>query len=647
MEQFRQMANLRVLNALVQSDVHDLSPLAGLTNLTHLQLHLVDETTDITLLAGLTNLTLLNLRVQGNEITDITPLAGLTTLTTLNLSHNNIINLTPLAGLTNLTSLELENNNRRSVSPESYFSEPITPNFDLTPLAGLTNLTTLNLTNNFITNITPLTGLTNLTTLYLTENTTNITPLAGLTNLTYLDLTSNDITDITPLAGLTNLTTLGLRENSIADLTPLAGLTSLTRLDLEDNLITDLAPLAGLTNLTTLYLAFAGYLNITDWSPVAHIPTVYGRPADWQTGGGAAAPAQPAPTVPTQPQPTLPMPTPQLPQQPSGGLSIPSFAGLDTAHQYVTYFDGYRVNATVTASNIQTMPSGNLGSFNLPAREGYEWRIIDVSFRFNSDVWSWSAYPFDLYDEQIRSLRSLSPSATNNMSYFTTTRNGQTIQIDRITVQTETATGFNQRVAYRVPIGFEGLVLGIFNAANHPDNRGQAGQFAGGQIHFFSPDAGTLFAPGTMFDSDSLFFRIDGARPITATLNGAPISFVGQPPAIVNDRTLAPVRGIFENLGFNVTWNENTRQAVLSRGTDTVVLTIGSTTFTVNGMPSTLEVPAQIIGGSTMIPLRAVLEAFGYSLDWNAATNTINIGGAGQVQPVTAPAPADVPWWDL
>ena len=42
-------------------------------------------------------------RLNNNNISDLTPLAGLTNLTTLHLGENNISDLTPLAGLTNLT----------------------------------------------------------------------------------------------------------------------------------------------------------------------------------------------------------------------------------------------------------------------------------------------------------------------------------------------------------------------------------------------------------------------------------------------------------------------------------------------------------------------------------------------------------------
>ena len=64
---------------------------------------------DLTPLAGLTNLT--ELILYRNNIGDLTPLAESTNLTELHLSYNKISDISPLAGLTNLTDLGLKDNN--------------------------------------------------------------------------------------------------------------------------------------------------------------------------------------------------------------------------------------------------------------------------------------------------------------------------------------------------------------------------------------------------------------------------------------------------------------------------------------------------------------------------------------------------------
>ena len=115
------------------------------------------------------------------------------------------------------------------------------------------------------------------------------------------------------------------------------------------------------------------------------------------------------------------------------------------------------------------------------------------------------------------------------------------------------------------------------------------------------------------------------ANDIAVTINGTAVNFTGTQPTIVDGRTLVPVRGVFETLGFDVSWNPDLRQATLERENDTIVITLDSETFTTNGVNHTLDVPAQVIGGSTMLPIRAVLESVGYSLDWDANTRTVII----------------------
>ncbi|MDR2183246.1 MAG: copper amine oxidase N-terminal domain-containing protein, partial [Clostridiales bacterium] len=116
---------------------------------------------------------------------------------------------------------------------------------------------------------------------------------------------------------------------------------------------------------------------------------------------------------------------------------------------------------------------------------------------------------------------------------------------------------------------------------------------------------------------------------IGVTIDGQPVVFAGQPPAIVDGRTLVPVRGVFEQLGFDVNWDGATRRAILTRGGTEVVIPVGSAAFTVNGARHGLDVPAQIIGGSTMLPIRDVLESVGYAVGWDDATRTVVITTIG------------------
>ena len=127
----------------------------------------------------------------------------------------------------------------------------------------------------------------------------------------------------------------------------------------------------------------------------------------------------------------------------------------------------------------------------------------------------------------------------------------------------------------------------------------------------------TLF-PAVVFAGDEIRVTIDGRE----------VDFPAQPPVIVDGRTLVPMRGVFEALGFDVDWNQDTRTVSLTNAGHNVVISIGSSVFTANGTEHILDVPAEIIGGSTMLPIRAVLESVGYELEWDEATRTIAVTSA-------------------
>ncbi len=113
------------------------------------------------------------------------------------------------------------------------------------------------------------------------------------------------------------------------------------------------------------------------------------------------------------------------------------------------------------------------------------------------------------------------------------------------------------------------------------------------------------------------------AKDITVTLNDEEVNFDAQQPVIVEGRTLIPLRGVFEKLGYTVVWDGNTKTATLSNKEKSIDVTANSSTMTVNKDTVSLDVPAQIINGSMMLPLRAVGEASGLDVEWNSDSKTV------------------------
>lgn len=113
-------------------------------------------------------------------------------------------------------------------------------------------------------------------------------------------------------------------------------------------------------------------------------------------------------------------------------------------------------------------------------------------------------------------------------------------------------------------------------------------------------------------------------KNITVVLNGQEL-FFGQPPVIKDGRTLVPMRAIFEAMGAGVEWDANTRTVISTKNDLSIKLSINDYVMVKNGVKIYLDVPAQLIGDYTMIPIRAVAEAFGANVEWDGETQTIYI----------------------
>lgn len=112
---------------------------------------------------------------------------------------------------------------------------------------------------------------------------------------------------------------------------------------------------------------------------------------------------------------------------------------------------------------------------------------------------------------------------------------------------------------------------------------------------------------------------------ITVEVDGVQLDF-DVPPAIVNGRTMLPLRVIFEALGLNVGWDPVTKTITGTGDGTTVILTIDNPNAAVNGKSITLDVPAMIMNGRTVVPTRFVAEATGADVGWNGAMRRVTIG---------------------
>jgi len=126
-----------------------------------------------------------------------------------------------------------------------------------------------------------------------------------------------------------------------------------------------------------------------------------------------------------------------------------------------------------------------------------------------------------------------------------------------------------------------------------------------------------MVAGYTWTQNESVFwFRNDGLKPIMVSLDGTLINFPDQQPIIQDGSTLVPVAPLARALGAEVSWDGARQLATITQGNRVIEITIGQSTMTIDGVASQLAIPAQIIGGRTMIPLRATAEALGVGVEW-------------------------------
>lgn len=96
-------------------------------------------------------------------------------------------------------------------------------------------------------------------------------------------------------------------------------------------------------------------------------------------------------------------------------------------------------------------------------------------------------------------------------------------------------------------------------------------------------------------------------------------------PVVVNDRTLLPARAIVEEMGGEVGWDEASQTATFNCEGIEVRLTVGSATAYINGTAHTLDVAPAVINDRTMLPIRFIAESFHFTVDWQEASQQIII----------------------
>jgi len=122
----------------------------------------------------------------------------------------------------------------------------------------------------------------------------------------------------------------------------------------------------------------------------------------------------------------------------------------------------------------------------------------------------------------------------------------------------------------------------------------------------------------------SVFSCVFAEEAITVKINDITINF-DVAPQTVNGRTMVPVRAIFEALDATVSWDEATSGITAVKGDTKIVMHLNDTNMTVNDKTVVLDAAPFETGGRTLVPVRAISEAFECKVLWEEATQTVYI----------------------
>lgn len=114
------------------------------------------------------------------------------------------------------------------------------------------------------------------------------------------------------------------------------------------------------------------------------------------------------------------------------------------------------------------------------------------------------------------------------------------------------------------------------------------------------------------------------AGPVHVTVDGKVISS-DVTPLQTDQQIRVPLRAVVEAAGGTVTWNAAAQKITVSLNGTFTDLQIGSSNITVNGQAQTVDTPPQITGGQTVVSLRFLNQALGLQAAWDEESSTVVI----------------------
>lgn len=98
-----------------------------------------------------------------------------------------------------------------------------------------------------------------------------------------------------------------------------------------------------------------------------------------------------------------------------------------------------------------------------------------------------------------------------------------------------------------------------------------------------------------------------------------------QSPVLKDNYTLIPIRFIVDALGGDVRWDQDTKKITVIKGDDLLEMWLGSTEMVKNGQWITSPMAPAVLQERTMVPLRFIAETLGWEVGWDQETKEITL----------------------
>ena len=129
-----------------------------------------------------------------------------------------------------------------------------------------------------------------------------------------------------------------------------------------------------------------------------------------------------------------------------------------------------------------------------------------------------------------------------------------------------------------------------------------------------------LAAPAAAADRTAAPARPSG---VSVQVNGKNVTFPNASPAVINGRTMVPMRAVLETLGAEVDYDGETKTVQAKLGDVSLTHVIGTDAIqTASGEKLTMDTTSYVKNGSTLVPLRFFSQALGYEVYWDEGART-------------------------